>query len=276
MRTGRDGESYRAVVVDDEPAARDAITALLGEHPGIRLVGEAANGAEAVDLVRRLAPDLLFLDVQMPDLDGFDVLARLGADVPRGLIFVTAHDAHALRAFEVHALDYVLKPFGRPRFAAAVERAVRRLAADEAVTLQRTLAAVLEGRNASLSSLLADALGADAGTRRPERLAVRQGGRTVLVDIADLDWIEADRDYVRLHASGKAWLIADRMSSLESKLDADRFLRIHRSTIVNLQRIREIRRAEDGGGEVVLGSGVRLRVARNRWSILERALGLAG
>lgn len=268
------GARYRAVVVDDEPAARDVVTSFLAEHPDVHVVGIASNGEEAVQLVRRMKPDLLFLDVQMPDKDGFGVLEDLGSDVPRGLIFVTAHDEHALRAFEVHALDYVLKPFGRPRFDAAVERAIRRLDADEAVTLQRTLAAVLESRHASLSALLAEALGNDPNPRRPTRLAVRQSGRTVLVNIADLEWVEADRDYVRLHVSGKTFLIGERMSVLESRLDPETFHRIHRSTMVNLQRIREVRRAEDGGGEVVLDSGVRLRVARNRWSSLERALSI--
>jgi two-component system LytT family response regulator len=268
----RDG-AYSALVVDDEPAARDVITALLAEEPRIRVAGQAANGRQATELVRRLQPDLLFLDVQMPDLDGFGVLEMLATDVPRGLIFVTAHDAHALRAFEVHALDYVLKPFGRPRFRAAVERALRRLEADDAVTLQRTLAAVLEGRRATLSSLLAERLA--AGAPPPARLAVRQGGRTVLVALTQVEWIEADRDYVRLHLPGRSYLLGEGMTSLEARLDAKTFLRIHRSTIVNLPCIREVQRAEDGGGEVVLESGVRLRVARNRWVALERSLSLS-
>lgn len=265
---------YRAVIVDDEPAAREVIRSLLVEHTAILVIGEATNGREAVEVVKQLQPDLLFLDVQMPDLDGFGVLEQLGEDVPRGLVFVTAHDAHALRAFEVHALDYVLKPFGRPRFRKAVQRAVQRLEADAAASLQRTLAAVLRGRHATLASVIADALGEERVAPRPARLGVRQSGRTVMVDIDDLDWIEADRDYARLHVSGRAYLIGQRMNALEARLEGDRFLRIHRSTIVNLSRIRELRRADDGGGEVVLEDGVRLRVARNRWADLERALSL--
>jgi two-component system LytT family response regulator len=210
----------------------------------------------------------------MPDLDGFDLLEKLGDDVPRGIVFVTAHDEHALRAFDVHALDYVLKPFGRPRFDTAVARAIHRLEADDAATLQRTIASVVEGRHATLAALLADALGPDSPARRPARFAVRQSGRTVMIDLDRLDWIEADRDYARLHSEGRTWLVAERMNVLEQRLDATLFLRIHRSTIVNLARIREIQRAEDGGGIVVLEDGVRLRVARNRWSELERVLSL--
>jgi len=263
---------YSAVIVDDEPAARDAIRTLLADHAGVRVAGVAGNGRQAVEVIRALRPDLLFLDVQMPDLDGFGVLESLGDAVPPGLVFVTAHDAHALRAFDVHALDYVLKPFGRPRFHAAVERAIQRLDTDEAASVHRTLAAVMQGRNATLASLLAVVLGEEAQKRSP-RLAVRHAGRTVLIDVADIQWIEAGRDYARLHTAERAWLISERMNVLEERLDPATFVRIHRSTIVNLERVRELDRAEDGGGEVLLESGVRLRVARNRWSDLERAIG---
>src|SRR5687768_17970844 len=136
----------RALVVDDEPAAREAVTTLLAERPPVEVVGEASNGKEAVALVRRLRPDLLFLDIQMPDQDGFRVLDALGGDVPRGIVFVTAHDEHAIRAFDVHALDYVLKPFGRPRFSAAVTRALEGLRAMDALTLHRTLASMAADR----------------------------------------------------------------------------------------------------------------------------------
>src|SRR5829696_3785567 len=144
--------AVRAVVVDDEPTAREVVLTLLAEHPTVQVVGEATNGKEAVLLVRQLRPDLLFLDIQMPDQDGFRVLESLGDDVPRGIVFVTAHDEHAIRAFDVHALDYVLKPFGRPRFKAAVTRALEGLRAMEALTLQRTLASMAADRHADLRS----------------------------------------------------------------------------------------------------------------------------
>src|SRR5688572_32453049 len=153
----------RALVVDDEPTAREAVTTLLAEHPTVEVVGEASNGKEAVALVRRLRPDLLFLDIQMPDQDGFRVLDALGDDVPRGIVFVTAHDEHAIRAFDVHALDYVLKPFGRPRFRAAVTRALDGLRAMDALTMQRTLASMAADRHADAKTAgelsIADAAG---------------------------------------------------------------------------------------------------------------------
>ena len=265
----RDGNAaFRAVIADDEPAAREVVASFLRAHPAIRIVGEADNGVSTVACVRRLQPDLLFLDVQMPDRDGFDVIEDLGTDVPRGIIFVTAHDEHAVRAFEVHALDYVLKPFGRPRFDAAVERALRRLEAEDVFTLQKTLAAVLEGRHPALAALSAEATSA----RRPSRLAVRVNDRTLLIDVQDVDWVEADRDYVRLHVSGRTYLLNERLHAMEARLDPTCFLRIHRSTLVNLARIRELQRLEDGGALLVLDSGVHLRVARNRRSAVERAL----
>lgn len=263
---------FRAVVVDDEPAARAVLAGFLADVSGIAVVGEARNGKEAVEVVRRLSPDLMFLDVQMPDRDGFGVLDALGDDVPRGVIFVTAHDEHALRAFEVHALDYILKPFGRPRFDAAVQRAVRRLEADDAWSLRRTLAAmVADRRTPAIAATLAGTSDA-SGPPHARRFAVRRNERTVLINVDDVDWIEADGDYVRLHTGSNVHLLATRMHAMETRLDPTRFHRIHRSTIVRLQRIRELRRAEDGGGIVVLESGVQLRVARNRWGSLEKVL----
>jgi two-component system LytT family response regulator len=263
---------FRAVVVDDEPVAREAVITLLGDVRAVAVVGEAASGDEAVDLVRRVRPDLLFLDVQMPGRDGFQVLEALGADVPRAVVFVTAFDEHALRAFEVHALDYVVKPFGRPRFEAAVAGAVARLEGDEALSLRRTLESMARGRAEPDAGALAEPVG---GGPRPERLAVRHGSRVVLVDVADVDWIEAEADYARIHAGERAHLVSARLQALEERLDPARFVRVHRSIIVNLSRVAELHRREDGGGALVLRSGVRLRVARSRWDALERALRLA-
>jgi two-component system LytT family response regulator len=270
----------RAVVVDDEPDARDVVRTLLAGHEKIRVAGEATNGREAVDVVRRERPDLLFLDVQMPDLDGFGVLEALGADVPRGVVFVTAHDEHAIRAFELHALDYVLKPFGRPRFDAAVARAIERLDALDALTLQRTLASMADDRRArdeppgelSLTHR-------EGGTAVPrsaplQRIGVRNGSRVVVVDVDGIDWIEADGDYVRIHAGKASHLVLQRMHALEEALDPAAFVRVHRSVIVNVARVRELHRDADGGGSVVLKDGVRLRVSRARWGELEGALGM--
>lgn len=253
----RERRPHRVVVVDDEPTAREVVTTFLAEEPAVEVVGEAGDG------------------VQMPDRDGFGVLEALGEDVPAGVVFVTAHDEHALRAFEVHALDYVLKPFGRPRFQAAVVRALRRLEAESALEARSTLNALLEGRRAgegAAAELAASSEGAGSGTSR--RLGVRVGTRTILVPVDDVDWAEADGDYVKLHAAGKAHLLSSRLHVLESTLDPGRFLRIHRSVLVNLDRVRELHRDPDGGGHVLLQNDVRLRVARSRWEDLETALRL--
>lgn len=269
-----DGRQWTVVVVDDEPAGREAIRALLAEDTRLSIVGQAGNGDEAVDLIRSCRPDLVFLDIQMPDRDGFGVIEALGADVPNAIVFVTAHDEHALRAFDVHALDYVLKPFGRPRFRAAVQRAVRRLEAEEAHSLQRTLASlVASARAGTLDSAIADLAAETADP--PERLAVQRNGRTSVVAVRDVDWVEAVGDYVRLHIGAASHLIATRMHRIEARLAGAGFLRVHRSTIVNLDRVAELVRSEDGGGVVVLRDGVQLRVARNRRGALEQALGVS-
>jgi two-component system LytT family response regulator len=276
--TGRAPSIVRAVVVDDEPTAREVVMTLLAEHPTVQVVGEATNGKEAVQLVRRLRPDLLFLDIQMPDQDGFRVLEALGDDVPRGIVFVTAHDEHAIRAFDVHALDYVLKPFGRPRFRAAVTRALEGLRAMDALTLHRTLASMAADRADSRPAgelSIGDPASESEGKPRaagPRRIGVRNGAKITLVDIDTIDWVEASGDYARIHAARHTYLVSQRMHALERLLEAREFVRVHRSLIVNVKRIRELHREPDGGGTLVLTDGVRLRVARGRWESMERAL----
>jgi two-component system LytT family response regulator len=267
----------RAVVVDDEPSAREVVRTLLAEHP-VEVVGEATNGKEAVELVRRLRPDLLFLDIQMPDQDGFRVLEELESEVPRGIVFVTAHDEHAIRAFDVHALDYILKPFGRPRFRAAVARALEGLRAMDALTLQRTLASMARDRaDTRPAGELALGGGAEeddkpARPSGPRRIGVRNGAKTTLVDIDAIDWVQASGDYARIHAGKQAYLVSQRMHALERLLESREFVRVHRSLIVNVKRVRELHREPDGGGTLVLTDGIRLRVARSRWESMERAL----
>ena len=268
----------RAVVVDDEPTAREVVMTLLAEYPMVEVVGQATNGKEAVQLVRQLKPDLLFLDIQMPDQDGFGVLDDLGDDVPRGIVFVTAHDEHAIRAFDVHALDYVLKPFGRPRFRAAVTRALEGLRAMDVLTMQRTLASMAADRADSLPAgeLSIGEAAADASSKvkptTPRRIGVRNGAKITLVDIDAIDWVEASGDYARIHAGKGTYLVSQRMHALERLLEAREFVRVHRSLIVNVKRIKELHRDPDGGGTLVLTDGVRLRVARGRWEAMERAL----
>jgi two-component system LytT family response regulator len=270
--------TVRAVVVDDEPTAREVVMTLLAEHPTVEIVGQATNGKDAVQLVRRLRPDLLFLDIQMPDQDGFGVLEALGDDVPRGIVFVTAHDEHAIRAFDVHALDYVLKPFGRPRFRAAVTRALEGLRAMDVLTMQRTLASMAADRadsvpagELSIGDPPADGP-AKSKPASPRRIGVRNGAKITLVDIDAIDWVEASGDYARIHAGKHAYLVSQRMHALERLLEAREFVRVHRSLIVNVKRVRELHRDPDGGGTMVLTDGVRLRVARGRWEAMEKAL----
>ena len=269
----------RAVVVDDEPSAREVVVTLLAEFPRVKVVGEATNGREAVALMRRLRPDLLFLDVQMPDLDGFGVLEQLGGEVPRGVVFVTAHDDHAIRAFEVHALDYVLKPFGRPRFHAAVTRALDGLQALDALSLQRTLASMATDRQADAAPAAELSLGqaeerADApgGSGPPRRIGVRTGARITLLEVPSIDWVESSGDYARIHCGRQTHVVMRPLHVLERLLESRDFVRVHRSLIVNLQRVRELHREADGSGTAVLLDGVRLRVARGRWDALARAL----
>ena len=246
---------------------------MLAEHPEVEVVGEATNGDEAVALIRELHPDLLFLDIQMPDRDGFGVLDALGTDVPPGVVFVTAHDEHAVRAFDVHALDYILKPFGRPRFRAAVTRALTRLSALDALTLRDTLSSMADDRRAALEP--AGELSLQKSEERqtpPRRLGVRTGSHIVVVDIETIDWVESYGDYARVHVGRQTHVVAQRMHMLERMLEAGDFVRIHRSLIVNLQRVRELHRDPDGGGAIILNNGVRLRVARGRWEALAEAL----
>lgn len=267
---------FRAVVVDDEPTAREAVFTFLREVAAIEVVGHAGSGSEALRIVRATAPDLLFLDVRMPDRDGFDVLEALGDDVPRGVILVTAFSEFAQRAFDVHAVDYVTKPFGRPRFMAAVERALTRLRAEAALSTKTTLESLVQSlrfdRDAVADGPLLTAI--DSGEGWIRRIGVKLGSKTTLVDVDDIDWVEADGDHVRLHVGSRVHLLNSGMAHMERTLGPERFVRVHRSAIVNISRVDVLHRESDGGGSVNLKTGVRLRVARSRWCQLEERLGL--
>lgn len=239
----------RALIVDDEPLARERIRGLLEENPEVDVVGECSGGREAVGAIRALAPDLVFLDVQMAEMDGFAVLDEVGEDRIPAVIFVTAYDQHALRAFEAHALDFLLKPFDRERF----ERALRRVKDH----LQYAAPGALNQR---ILSLLED-------LKRPrpgwvERLALKSGGRVSFLKTEEIDWIEGEGNYARLHVSKQSHLIRETMNQLEAKLDPSRFLRIHRSTIVNTERVKEIQPLFNGAYGVLLKDGTRLTLSR--------------
>jgi two-component system, LytTR family, response regulator len=248
----------RTLIVDDEPLARQRLRALLEADPDIDLIGECSDGRQAVTTIRKQAPDLAFLDVQMPALDGFGVLGALGDARLPVVIFVTAHDRYALKAFEVHALDYLLKPFDRERFTAALDRAKTQV--------RRQNAPLVDPR-------LADLLQAVGGRRpAPERLVVKTGGRLYFVRLEDIDWIEAAGNYVRLHTGKEDHLLRESMNGLECKLDVGRFVRIHRSTIVNVERIRELQPAFHGDYAVILHDGTELSLSRGYRERLEQHL----
>ena len=246
----------RALIVDDEELARQVVREMLGPHPGIEVVGECANGFEAVRLAAELKPDLMFLDIQMPKLDGFEVLELVGPDV--AVVFITAYDEHALRAFEVHAVDYLLKPFRSERFEAALDRAKQRIGG------------VAPFRPEELS----------AATRQPgqyaERIVVKDGTRVTIIPAAKLDYAEAQDDYVALASQGKKHLKQQTIASLEASLDPKMFVRIHRSYLVNLERVTRLEPYGKDTHVVILNDGGRLPVSRSGYSRLKELLGQQG
>jgi two-component system LytT family response regulator len=252
--------SITAVIVDDEVLAREAIRLRLQNEPDIDVVGEAADGADAAELLRRLKPDLVFLDVQMPVMDGFEVLDNVSSDHLPIVVFVTAYDRYALKAFETHALDYLLKPFTAGRFHAAVERARLEVArAGDHETHQRVIEVLDERRRARQR----DQRDPGVSGGYLARLAVKRNQRIVLVKVADIDWIESSGNYAHLHAQGASHVVRMTMGELERRLDPSQFARIHRSTIVQIDRIEGIIAAWHGDFDVTLRDGTVLRLSRN-------------
>jgi two-component system, LytTR family, response regulator len=246
----------RVLIVDDEPIARRGIRHQLRGEADVEVIGEYGDGAEAIDAITTLAPDLVFLDIQMPEVGGFDVIEAIGIARMPAVIFVTAYDEHALRAFDVHAVDYVLKPIDRHRFRTAVERARRRLA--DAPGQQ------LEERELSLDRRIAAALGA---LGRPahdyaRRLAIKGDGRVILVDVDEVDRLEAAGNYVEVHSGARHHLVRETMASLEARLDPARFVRVSRSSIVNADRVRELQPMFNGDFVVVLRDGTKVTGSR--------------
>ncbi len=252
--------TVRAMIVDDEPLARLRLRNLVTDAPGVDIVAECANGREAIRQFEASLPDLLFLDVQMPELDGFEVLEAVGVGRVPAVVFVTAYERFALRAFEAHALDYLLKPFDDERFAIALERALRRIRERQGSDLDVRLRALLE-----------EVRGGGGGYL--ERLAVPSGHRNVFVRTDDIDWIEADRNYIRLHLGGNTHLLRENLGRIESALDPKKFCRIHRSTIVNIERIRAVEPLFRGAYQVQLIDGTRLASGRSYRRALHRLMG---
>jgi two-component system LytT family response regulator len=271
--------NVKVLIVDDEALARERVRRLLQAEPDIEIVGEASNGREAVERVRELHPDIVCLDVQMPEMDGFAVLRELGDEDPPMVLFITAYDEHAQRAFDVHAVDYVLKPVDAERFRTAFQRARSRraqvVAAERLGELLETVRRLAEGSPASASSNgNGSAPSHDNGARHASRILVKHDGRMFFVKTADIDWIEADRNYVRLHVGKTTHTIRERISHLEETLDPRIFARIHRSTIVNLNRVREMQQWFSGDYVVLLDDGTRLRLSRHYRDRVEKQVGV--
>jgi two-component system LytT family response regulator len=259
----------RAVIVDDEALAREAIRLRLENEPDIEVVGEASDGADAVEMLRTLHPDLVFLDVQMPVFDGFEVVEKVSSEHLPIVVFVTAYDKYALKAFETHALDYLLKPFTERRFHAAIDRARLEVAkAGDHETHQRLIELLDERRRARRRR---DNREPEGGEGYLARFAVKHHQRMVLVKVADIDWIESSANYAHLHTSGANYVVRMTMGELERRLDPARFARIHRSTIVQVDRIQDIIAAWHGDFDVTLRDGTVLRLTRNyRDRVLDR------
>jgi two-component system, LytTR family, response regulator len=254
----------RVLIVDDEPLARDCVRDVLSRESDVEIIGECEDGERAIAAIRRLDPDLVFLDVQMPGTDGFGVVASIGVENMPATVFVTAYDEHALRAFEVHALDYVLKPFDDARFRDALVHARRRLHTEREGELARRINGLLQhlGRGAMSSDEYLD------------RIMVRERERIRFVPTEDVDWLESEGNYVRLHTAAGKHLIRASLSGMLERLDPRRFVRIHRSTIVNVERIKEMQPWVGGDYIVLLNDGSKLRVSRSyRHELLDRRVG---
>lgn len=241
--------NLRVLIVDDEPLARERIRSLLEKEESFEVIGECGDGEEAVAAIRDQKPDLLFLDVQMPKLDGFEVLESLSPERIPATIFVTAYDRYALKAFDYHAFDYLLKPFDRDRFRKAIERARMQVAKEDQPKRKAKVTALLD----------------DVKDRRKalDRIIIKSGGRVFFVRTDEIDWIEAAGNYLRLHVGETMHLLRDTMNGVETKLDTSQFVRIHRSTIVNVERIQELQPWFHGDYVVILRNGTQLTLSRS-------------
>jgi two-component system LytT family response regulator len=244
------GRLFSALIIDDEPLARKGIRSLLKNEADIEIAGECADGLEAVEAIQDKQPDLVFLDVQMPGLDGFGVIEAIGVGNMPVIVFVTAYDLHALRAFQVHAIDYLLKPLNADRFREALDRARRMATTSRPGDLGTRMLNLLKSVR-------------PRGERYTERFVIRSLGRVTVVPVGEVDWIQAEGDYVELHSlHGKKHLLREKISVLEENLDPSVFIRIHRSSIVRIDRIRELRPHFNGDHAVYLQDGTRLSLSR--------------
>src|SRR5499427_636653 len=248
----------RVLIADDEPLARERLRTLLQDEPGMEIVGEAGDGTSAAESIVALNPDIVFLDVQMPGADGFDVIEAVGPQRMPFVVFVTAFDRYALRAFDVHALDYLLKPFDRERFRQAVARARQQMTRNGG-EVERRLAAIMDDLRPA--------------KQKTDRFVVKSGGRIFFVRTSEIDWIEAAGNYVKLHVGNDSHLIRETMNAVESKLSPEMFVRIHRCHIVNIEQVRELQPWFNGEYVVFLKNGTRLTLSRGYRERLQERVG---
>jgi two-component system LytT family response regulator len=264
----------RVLIVDDEPLGRQRVAGLVRKEPGVQIVGMIADGVSAVEAIRSSAPDLVFLDVQMPGMSGLDVVRTIGpTDMPT-TVFVTAYDKHALAAFDLAAIDYLVKPFDDERFGQAFQRARRKARLEEASRLRDTLLAVLQETDAGKGSSEGGGARLEARPRYLERIPVESRGKVRFIPVSDIDYILASGPYAELVVGERKHLIREAMQNLENQLDPARFFRIHRSAIVQLDRVDALLKAPAGDCEVQLKNGVKLRIARSRREELEKRLAM--
>jgi two-component system LytT family response regulator len=248
----------RTLIVDDESLARERIREMLEADPQIEAVGDCANGKEAIEAIAKLKPDLIFLDVEMPGIDGFEVLESLDPASMPVVIFVTAYDQYAVRAFEIYALDYLLKPFDRERFEKSVTRAKEQLLRTSDTMSERILSALEQIKTRPVHL---------------ERLVIKMNGHVFFIKAEEIDWLEAEGNYVRLHAGKESYLLRDTITALEAQLDPKQFLRVHRSAIVNVDRIQELQPWFHGEYRIIMGEGVQLTLSRSYREKLHELLG---
>jgi two-component system LytT family response regulator len=246
--TSPEPKKIRTVIVDDEELGRDRIQSLLEMQPDVEIVGVCNDGPSAVETIERTQPDLVFLDVQMPGMDGFEVIENLEPTRLPAVVFVTAHDGHAIRAFEIHALDFLLKPFDQTRFEKALERARTQVGREKNPAIDSRIVSLLEELREE--------------RKYPERLIVKSSGRVFFVRTEEIDWVEASGNYVKIHTKAEAHLLRESMKNMEAKLDPKTFVRIHRSAIVNIDRIKELEPWFHGEYIVIMRDGTRLTASR--------------
>ena len=255
--------TMRTIIADDEHLARKKLRLLLGSEPGVQVLAECRDGQQTIDAVNALKPDLLLIDIRMPDLDGFQVLGKIAPDEMPVVVFTTAYDQFAIRAFEAHALDYLLKPFDGERLHHAIERARTEL---------------LKRHNRDLTSRILDLVAKNANPKTEsrqaeDRMVIRTGGKVVFLDVKEIDWIEAAANYVKLNVGKDSYLMREGIGSISARLDPDRFVRIHRSVIVNVRKIKELQPCDSGEYIAVLKSGKELSCSRGYRTQLQRLIG---